>query len=60
MHPAVHLEPSETSKIELFAKGVNGFPLLTIFAKALSWMSDWVLNMPVASIREPRVLNILQ
>ena len=43
-----HGEPSEISKMELFAKIVHGFHLLTIFAKALSQMFDWILNRPLS------------
>ena len=38
-------EPSQTSKMELFAKIGNGFQPLTVFGKALSWMLYLVLNM---------------
>ena len=43
-----HGEPSEISKMELFAKIVHGFHLLTIFAKAPSQMFDWILNRPLS------------
>ena len=31
--PETHLEPSQLSKMELFAKVVKGFQAITIFAK---------------------------
>ena len=45
--PEVHSEPSQTSKMELFAKIANGWKLLTILQKALFYMFDWVVNMPL-------------
>ena len=33
-YPVEYSEPYETSKMELFAKIVNGFQLFTIFAKS--------------------------
>ena len=44
-----HLEPTQTSKIELFTKAVNyhhnGFHQLTIFTKSSILNVDWVLNV---------------
>ena len=42
-------ELSRTSNMELCAKLVKGYLLLTTFAKSPSWMFDWVLNTPLES-----------
>ena len=42
--PQAYPEPGQTSKMKFFAKIVNGWKPLTIFAKALSQMLDSVLN----------------
>ena len=38
--PEFHSEPSQTSKVELFAKTVNGSELLIVFARS-SILDDW-------------------
>ena len=44
----IYSEPCQTSKLELFAKIVNGVQPLTIFAKIfIIDVSEWVLNAPV-------------
>ena len=39
--------PAEHLRCSFFAKIVNGFQLLTIFAKSSAIMSNWVLNTPL-------------
>ena len=41
-------EPCQTHKMEFFTKMVNDFKMLTIFAKAPSYIFDRFLNMPLA------------
>ena len=54
-----HWEPSEISKMELFAKIVHGFHLSTIFAKAPSQMFDWILSRPLSQfILTPFTTNL--
>ena len=43
----VYSESSQMSKMELFAKIINGFQSVTIFSKSPSQMVDWVLNKPL-------------
>ena len=54
-----HWEPSEISKMELFAKIVHGFHLSTIFAKAPSQMFDWILSRPLSQLYLPHLQPIL-
>ena len=46
--PGVHVEPSQTSKMELFAKIING---LIFSQKSPSYMFDWVLNTSLIANR---------
>ena len=39
--------PYQSSKMDLFAKIVNGSQLLNIFAKALSWIFNKILKTPL-------------
>ena len=51
--PEVYSEPSQTSKIELFAKIINGSKSSkTISHKKLSKLFDWVLNMAQPASQE--------
>ena len=54
--PEAHLEPWETSSMELFAEIVNGGKPLTIFAKKqhFRWLTGFI-DYPLASI-EPVIL----
>ena len=45
----MYSEPSRTSTMELFAKIVIGFQLLTIFMKNSILIFDWALNTPLNS-----------
>ena len=40
-------ETSQTSRIKLLVKVVNGFQTFTIFAKTSSEMFEWGLNVPL-------------
>ena len=52
MYAQVYSEHIRTSEVELFAKIVNGFQLLTIFVNAPSQMFDWVLNAPLVRVKQ--------
>ena len=40
-----HSEPSQISKMELFAKIVKSWKPFTIFVKSAFYLLDWIFNM---------------
>ena len=58
LYPQAHLRHFQTSMMELFAKTVNGYSQLSIFAKQTpSEILHRVLNMPLISIWTAKHIN---
>ena len=50
--PEAYSEPSQTSKIEFFAKIINGSKPSKTFSAKNSNLSDWVLNLSLPASQE--------